>query len=506
MIKMTKNRRNLEVLLKARYPLLLLPSWEETRITELVADIARDSTVPKTVYTWNIAAGMRRLGFDMVPGTLEPMAALDFIDKYASPAVFCLFDLHPFLTSHPITVRRLKNLAQKIRSEFKTILLVSPQLQIPQELQKIVTVVDFELPSFEEIEGVLETVEAKQGEEGYRVELEAADRERLIKACQGLTLEEVENAFAKAVVTDSVLDESDIELVLEEKRQIIRKTGILEYYPVDIGMEEVGGLDVLKEWLRKRARSFTDEARNFGLPAPKGILITGMPGCGKSLCAKAASSLWKLPLLRLDMGRIFAGLVGSSEENMRKAISTAEAIAPCILWIDEIEKGFAGTSGSGDSGVTARVFGTFLTWMQEKKEPVFVFATANAIERLPPELLRKGRFDEIFFVELPDQEEREEILRIHLDKRRKKAEQFDLVQLGEISIGYSGSELEQVVISAMLEAFDNDRELTQEDLVMGIEHMIPLARTMREQVDVLRRWAQDRAVLAGKSSIELNFD
>ena len=502
---MPNNRQQLETLLKARYPLLFLPSWEEVRIVELLADIARESAVQKTVYTWNIAAGMRRLGFDMVPGTLEPMAALDFIEKYPSPAVFCLFDIHPFLSSHPITVRRLKNLAQKIRAEFKTILLISPQLSIPPELEKLVTVVDFELPSHAEIDHVLDTVISRQSEQGYQVELVESDRERLIKACQGLTLEEVENAFAKAVVTDSVLNADDIELVLEEKRQIIRKTGILEYYPVDISMDSVGGLDVLKEWLRKRARSFTDEARNFGLPAPKGVLVTGMPGCGKSLCAKAASSLWKLPLLRLDMGRIFAGIVGSSEENMRKAIKTAEAIAPCILWVDEIEKGFAGTGSSGDSGVSARVFGTFLTWMQEKTDAVFVFATANAIDRLPPELLRKGRFDEIFFVELPDQTEREDILRIHLDKRRKGSENFDLTTLSNQSVGYSGSELEQVVISAMLDAFDNDRELQQEDLVSAIEHTIPLARTMREQVDVLRKWAKDRAVLAGPSSIELDF-
>ena len=503
---MPRNRDRLEILLKARYPLLYLATWEETRIIELLAEIARDSAVQKTVYTWNIASGMRRLGFDMVAGTLEPMAALDFIDKYPQPAIFCLFDLHPFLDSHPITVRRLKNLAQKIRAEFKTVILVSPTLRIPQELQKTITVVDFDPPDYAEIEAALETVIKRQGENGYQVELAITDRERLIKACQGLTMEEVENVFAKAVVTDAKLDADDIELVLEEKRQIIRKTGILEYYPVDIGIEEVGGLDNLKEWLRKRGRSFTDEARDFGLPAPKGVLVTGMPGCGKSLCAKAASSLWRLPLLRLDMGRIFAGIVGSSEENMRKAIATAEAIAPCILWVDEIEKGFAGSTGSGDSGVTARVFGTFLTWMQEKKEPVFVFATANQIERLPPELLRKGRFDEIFFVELPDDQEREDILSIHLHKRRQNVSAFDLTELSEKSRGYSGSELEQIVISGMLEAFDDNRSLEQDDLILGIEHTIPLARTMREQVTVLRNWARDRAVAAGRSGSAPEID
>ncbi|MCL2548219.1 MAG: AAA family ATPase [Symbiobacteriaceae bacterium] len=490
------NRERLEVLLKARYPLLYLPSWEESRIIELLAEISRESVIQKTVYTWNIASGIKRLGFDMVPGTLEPMAALDFVERYPQPAVFCFFDLHPFLENHPVTVRRLKNLTMKMRTEFKTILIVSPLLKIPLELQKLITVFDFELPDYHEIEAVLNLVIARQDEKGYRVDLNESEKERLIKACQGLTLEEVENSFAKAVVTDGILSASDIELVLEEKRQIIRKTGILEYFPVDVGMDSVGGLEVLKEWLRKRSRSFTEEAKEFGLPAPKGVLVTGMPGCGKSLCAKAASSLWQLPLLRLDMGRIYAGLVGSSEENMRKAIATAEAIAPCILWVDEIEKGFAGTGSSGDSGVSSRVFGTFLTWMQEKQEAVFVFATANAIERLPPELLRKGRFDEIFFVELPSLSEREEIIRIHLRKRRKDPAEFNLPALGEMTDGYSGSELEQVVISAMLDAFDDNRSLEQRDLETCIQQTVPLARTMREQVEILRQWAKDRALLA----------
>jgi len=483
-------------LIKARYPLLYVPSWEEKRIVDTIQEVASIGPVGKVVYTWTVATGLYRRGLAPVPNTVEPLAALEFVEKFNRPAIFCFLDFHPFLESRNVTVRKLKNLANVIKQDFKTIILISPTLTIPVELQKIVTVVDFLLPGEEEINALLDTVVEEQGEHQYRVNLSKSEREKLVKAAQGLTLDEIENAFSKSVVTDGVLDAADIDLILEEKRQVIRKTGILDYYPVTEGMEAVGGLGALKEWLRKRGRSFTDEAKAFGLPAPKGVLVTGIPGCGKSLCARAASALWQLPLLRLDMGKIFAGIVGSSEENMRKAIQTAEAIAPCILWIDEIEKGLAGTGGSGDSGVSARVFGTFLTWMQEKTSAVFVFATANAIEKLPPELLRKGRFDEIFFVDLPQPQERMDIFKIHLIKRHKVLKKFDLRALSDASEGYSGSEIEQAVITGMVEAFDENRQLNQQDLIAGIVKTVPLSRTMSEYMLALHIWAEERAVMA----------
>lgn len=492
------NHESLSVLIKARYPLLYIPSWEEKRIVDTLHEVAQNGPIPKVVYTWTVATGLTRRNLPPIPNTVEPLAALEFVEKFDRPAIFVFLDFHPFLEARNVTVRKLKNLAGKIKQDFKTIVLVSPTLTIPVELQKVVTVVDFLLPGESEINTLLDTVISQQGERQYRVELNPQEREKMVKAAQGLTLDEIENAFSKAVVTDGVLNAADIELILEEKRQVIRKTGMLEYYPIHEGMESVGGLGNLKEWLRKRGRSFTDEAKAFGLPAPKGVLITGMPGCGKSLTAKAASSLWQLPLLRLDMGKIFAGIVGSSEENMRKAIQTAEAIAPCILWIDEIEKGLAGSSGSGDSGVTARVFGTFLTWMQEKTAAVFVFATANAIERLPAELLRKGRFDEIFFVDLPQAKEREDIFRIHLQKRNKELSEFDLGALSVASEGYSGSEIEQSVITGMVEAFDANRALLQQDILTGLEKTVPLYATMHEHMLMLRLWAEERAVMAAK--------
>ena len=280
-------------------------------------------------------------------------------------------------------------------------------------------------------------------------------------------MQEAENAFALAMVQDGQLNKDDIDVILEEKMQVIRKTGMLEYVQSDLGIDDVGGLDNLKKWLLKRNNSWSERAKKYCIPAPKGVLVTGIPGCGKSLTAKAMSTIWQLPLLRLDLGKIFSGIVGSSEENMRKAISTVEAVAPAILWVDEIEKGLNGVSSANDSGVSSRIFGTFLTWMQEKTAPVFVIATANDISKLPPELLRKGRFDEIFFVDLPTLKEREEIFKVHLKRRLKDKEvcaevkpDRELIQkLALMTEGFIGSEIEQVVISALCDAFFENRAL-----------------------------------------------
>jgi SpoVK/Ycf46/Vps4 family AAA+-type ATPase len=283
--------------------------------------------------------------------------------------------------------------------------------------------------------------------------------------------------------------------VFAEKQQIIRKSGLLEYYATNESFENVGGMAVLKEWLNKRAVALTAEARAFGLPAPKGILMLGVQGCGKSLCAKAVSNLWQLPLLRFDMGRMFGSFVGSSEENVRRAISVAESVAPAILWVDEIDKAFAGSQGSGatDGGTTARVFGTFLTWLSEKTAPVFVVATANDISELPPELLRKGRLDEIFFVDLPSREERMEVFCIHLTKRGRNIAHFDLPALGDASANFSGAEIEEAINSALYDAFHARTELKTEHILAELAQTVPLAKTMDEQISQLRAWAEGRA-------------
>jgi len=325
--------------------------------------------------------------------------------------------------------------------------------------------------------------------------LDEAGSERLLQAALGLTLGEAENVFAKIIVKDERLSAEDVNDVFAEKQQIIRKSGLLEYCATDENFANVGGLGVLKDWLARRSIAFTNEARAFGLPFPRGILILGVQGCGKSLCAKAVSNLWQLPLLRFDMGRMFGSLVGSSEENVRRAIAVAESVAPAILWVDEIDKAFAGSQGSGatDGGTTARVFGTFLTWLSEKTAPVFVVATANDISQLPPELLRKGRLDEIFFVDLPSPAERREIFGIHINKRKRDATKFDLETLVAQSGEFSGAEIEEAINSALYDAFYAKQEVTTDDVKTALSQTVPLAKTMDEQINRLRSWAEGRA-------------
>jgi SpoVK/Ycf46/Vps4 family AAA+-type ATPase len=332
-----------------------------------------------------------------------------------------------------------------------------------------------------------------------QVESEPTFIEHVVEAALGLTEVEAENVFAKSMVRTHTFD---VETILEEKKQIIAKSGILEYYEHREEFSDIGGLVSLKDWLVKRRHAFSSRAREFGLPLPKGILMIGVPGTGKSLTAKAAGALWEMPLLRLDVGKIFAGLVGSSEENIRTVIRTAEAIAPAILWIDEIEKGFSGTGSSNmsDGGTTSRVFGSFITWLQEKESPVFVMATANDVSALPPELLRKGRFDEIFFCDLPTQDERRQIIDIHLRKKRRDPGQFDLDKIAAMTSDYSGAEIEQAVIAAMYDAFDRGEDVTTEGLANSISEIVPLAITMRERIEAMRDWARTRARSASRGT------
>ncbi|HIE53157.1 MAG TPA: AAA family ATPase, partial [Armatimonadetes bacterium] len=326
------------------------------------------------------------------------------------------------------------------------------------------------------------------------VRLEPGSREALIRACQGMTRTRIEQVLLKAIADDGVLDERDIDLVLEEKRQLIRRTEVLEFFAAAENLDDIGGLDVLKTWLRKRALAFSQRARRYGLPNPKGLLLVGIQGTGKSLSAKATAQLLRVPLLRLDVGRLMGSLVGESEARVREMIRVAEAMAPAVLWIDELDKGFRGLTSSfvGDSGTSARVFGTLITWMQEKTAPVFVVATANDIDVLPPELLRKGRFDEIFFIDLPHERERREIFEVHLRKRRPhRLREFDLDALTAASVGYSGAEIEQAIIEAMYDGFEEQREFTTEDILRALQQMVPLSQTKAQDIERLKRWAAE---------------
>lgn len=511
---MNSFQEDLADLLKARFPFIYIPTWEEERILSVIEDVVQDESLirtPRDLFTWSATEGI--IGPDGAEKhTMTPLKALEFFGSYENAALLVLKDFHYFfggMGGRPdyLVIRKLRDLAGLLKSSIRpqNIIFIAPSRVLPDELQKDITILDFHLPTFEDARKLLrDMMAANRNSDRITIDLRPEEEEQLAKAALGLTLKEMENAFARAIVQDGRLDIQDVDVILEEKRQVVKKMEILEFIQPDSTMDEVGGSENLKRWLAKRNQSWMESAQRYGLPSPKGVLVTGVPGCGKSLIAKAISSMWHLPLLRLDIGKIFSGVVGSSEENMRQAIHMAEAISPSILWIDEIEKGFGSLGGSGDSGTSTRVFGTFLTWMQEKKKPVFVVATANQIQDLPPELLRKGRFDEIFFVDLPTKRERKEIFRVHLGKRIQDPEVAGELEindslseaLADQTEGFVGAEIEQVVIAALFEAYSESRGLQFADFEKSIRQMVPLSVTQSEQIRRIRDWANVRAVAA----------
>jgi len=470
-------------------------------VQSAVVEIAKKRQ--KKVFEWTYSSGIVPAGTSIQSqknrnaATKDPLAALDQVIEQVEPAIFLFKDFHPFLSKNNFAIiRKLKDIALHLKNSFKTIVLISPVMEIPAELDKEITVINFPQPTKEDLGAMLDKIIAEISDhKQIQIDLDDQGRDRLLQAALGLTLGEAENVFAKIIVQGGRLSGEDVNEVFAEKQQIIRKSGLLEYYTASEDFSNVGGLAVLKDWLNKRAVAFTDEARAFGLPAPRGILLLGVQGCGKSLCAKAVSRLWQLPLLRFDMGRMFGSFIGSSEENVRRAIAVAESVAPAILWVDEIDKAFAGSQSSGatDGGTTARVFGTFLTWLSEKSAPVFVVATANDVSQLPPELLRKGRLDEIFYVDLPSEEERGEIFRIHLAKRGRDPEKFDQPALVARSGDFSGAEIEEAINSALYDAFYSRQEITTEHVLTALAQTVPLAKTMDEKISHLRHWAEGRA-------------
>lgn len=522
-----KTEQYITNLFRAKFPFIYIPTWEEIRIVELITKIANNVSKIKTkrdVFVWSSTEFMKKCradGQENVGNIEDPINALKYIDEYNKPAILILKDVHCYLgakggTTNYNFIRKIRDVAGSLKNAEhpKNVVIIAPSLQLPDDLQKDITVVDFDLPSLNELKELLEVmIEGIIDNPNFKVDLDENGKEKLCKAAQGLTLQEAENAFARAMMTKGQLTQEELDIILEEKCQVIKKTGILEFVNTNINIDDVGGLENMKRWLTKRNNSWLGKAqKDYNLPAPKGILITGVAGCGKSMTAKAMSAMWQLPLLRLDVGRIFSGLVGSSEENMRKAVQTAEAVAPSILWIDEIEKGFGGNGHELDGGTTTRVFGTFLTWMQEKTKPVFVIATANKINQLPSEMLRKGRFDEIFFVDLPTVNERKIIFKLHLEKRLKDSISKDfkvtedlLNRLSAQTEGFGGSEIEQVVVSALFEAFSENRKLEEDDLFRVIKNTIPLSTTQSEQILAIREWANERAVAATAHDEQYNY-
>lgn len=470
-------------------------SSEEGRILRELRELTQRRGWPagEGLYTWDIADQFICLRPALVPfddkREATPDTILRMLRDYPGGATFILKDFHQIWEARRGALRGLRSLAASLpeRLPRKNIIITTPEYCLPLELRADVPVLELAKPTAPEIDALLER---SVGATGALRQVKPGLRAKLVEAALGLTSTQAQRVFQKAVVSGvgGQLDEGCIDLISEEKRSIIRESGALELYPYVESAERVGGLEVLKTWLERRRLAFTDEAREYGLEAPRGVALLGIPGTGKSLCAKMTAGLWKMPLLRLDMGAVFGGLLGASEKNIREAAQIAEVIAPCVLWVDEIEKAFAGSAG--DSGTARRVLATFLTWMQEKRAPVFVFATANDIERLPPEFLRKGRFDEVFFLDLPTAREREQILTVHL--RRKGLtmvqQRFDLERVVQATEGFVGAELEAVVNDALFPAFmDDRREIETADLLHAAGDLVPLAKSRREHIERLRQ-------------------
>ena len=484
--------------IRAGFAGLYLLTQEEVRAEAEVRSVADE--LGYRLFAWTLTTGILDTGTGSLQPLPDPVDAVSALCELPEKSILLLKDFHQFLgdaaqPANPMITRTIKETVRECRCSGKVLMVCGCLLQLPPEIEREFTVVSCDLPegaSLRQIAGnIAESAGINPAEESLI---------RASEAAKGLTAIEAEDVMALSVVKAGDLDP---ELIATEKAKAIAKGGILELFNSKETLDSIGGLAELKSWLLRRKHAFQPKAREFNLPIPKGVLILGIPGTGKSLCAKASASAFGFPLLKLDAGKLFAGIVGESEANLRRAIQTAEAIAPAILWIDEIEKGFSGSrsSGSTDGGTSARVFGSFISWMQEKEAPVFVVATANDISQLPPELLRKGRFDELFFVDLPDEVERRRIWEIHISRRERDPRSFDLQSLSDLSKGFTGSEIEQVVVDALFESFDRDSELTDEALTDAVIRTVPLSTTMAEPIRALREWAKNRARPASIPSI-----
>jgi SpoVK/Ycf46/Vps4 family AAA+-type ATPase len=496
-----KFNEELTLFLKARYPIIYINTIEEDRIEYVIRKNIK-TNLNRSIYSWDFVDGYTNNPNNEGFAKRNPLQALELVERLSSetPALFILKDFNRFLTDLSIS-RKLRNISRILKLQPKTIIIIGSELNIPVELQDLITVLQFQLPSESEINQELERLI-----NSLNIKLEPQLFESLSRACQGLSLERIRRVLSKIIATYKTIDDNSIALLLSEKKQIIGQTEILEYWSANEKILDLGGLDNLKDWLKKRKTAFGVRALNYGLPTPRGLLLVGIQGTGKSLTAKAIANDWQLPLLKLDVGKLFGGIVGESESRLRQMINVAETISPCILWIDEIDKAFSNVESKGDSGTSNRVLATFISWLSEKTKPVFVIATANNIDLLPLEVIRKGRFDEIFFLDLPKQEEREEIFKIHLKEfRPKNWKLFDSSKLAELSDSFSGAEIRQSIIDGMFHAFYEKREFTTEDICMAIEEIIPLAHLETEQMTKLQNWAASgRIRLASSKHIYLN--
>ena len=486
--------KEFKLLLKARYSILYVTTTEEERLEYTIRSCMKDLTINRGIYTWDFIDGYIGNPSDNGFGARNPLQALELVEKLTpeNPALVILKDFHLFLNDISVA-RKLKNLSRFMRNQSKTIVIVSPEVLIPDSLKDLVTILEFKLPQPSEIKKELLRVQESLGHF-----LPETSVDILVRCCQGLSLERIRKVLSKIIATYKEINIESLDIIFVEKKQIISQTKILEFYTVTEKMSDIGGLENLKKWLKKRAGALSLRAEKYGLPSPKGLFLVGIQGTGKSLTAKAIANEWGLPLLRLDVGKLFGGIIGESESKMRQMIQFSEAIAPCVLWIDEIDKAFAGTDNKGDSGTTSRVLATFITWLSEKKSSVFVVATANNINALPSEIIRKGRFDEVFFIGLPNLEEKKLIFKVHLSRLRPKSwNTYNINLLGEMAKRFSGAEIEEVIVESMHTAFSENREFTESDIIEAIGQFVPLAYTNQEKIDYLEEWAASgRARLA----------
>ena len=488
----------LTLLLKARYPIIYINTIEEDRVEYIIRKYIKTS-LNRSIYSWDFIDGYTNNPNNEGFAKRNPVQALELVERLTAqtPALFLLKDFNRFLTDVSIS-RKLKNISRILKLQPKTIIIIGSELNIPKELYDLITILQFQLPIESEI-----NYELKRLIESLNIEIDQQVLESLTRACQGLSLERIRRVLSKIIATYKTIDENSIKLLLNEKKQIISQTEILEYWSAKEKITNIGGVGNLKEWLKKRKSSFSIQAANYGLPTPRGLLLVGIQGTGKSLTAKAIATEWQLPLLKLDVGKLFGGIVGESESRLRQMIEVSETLAPCILWIDEIDKAFSINESTGDSGTSNRVLATFISWLSEKTKPVFVVATANNVDLLPLEIIRKGRFDEIFFLDLPQTQEREQIFQIHIQAFRPNSwKSFDYEKLANLSESFSGAEIKQSIIEAMYHAFYEKREFTTDDICLALNQLIPLAQLESTQTIKLQNWASSgRIRLASSNSI-----
>ena len=491
-----ENIRDLELLIVSHHAIVAIESHEEERVRSLAAEAATRQDLP--FFEWKITSGLVRAGAgDGLQDTDKPEKALRVAAGMRTEAVYLFYDLNKYFED-PAVLRLLRDIGDSFSSDRRTLILCAPAIDIPEDLTTCTARMQIELPDVAELrELAVRTLRDLGAPRRIKIDLSVPELSQLIESLRGLTLGEAQRILMAAALDDLKIDRNDFKHVLDRKKDLIANDGVLELYPQDATLQQIGGLENLKTWLKKRGAGFAPEARRHGLEPPRGLLLLGVQGCGKSLSARAVASEWGLPLLRMDASSLYDKFVGESERKLRGALRTAESMAPCVLWIDEIEKGISGRTGSeADGGLARRIFGAFLSWLQDKKQPVCVVATSNDIQSLPPEFLRKGRFDEIFFVDLPGEAARRSILAVHLTKRGQDPAAFDLQALAAASEGFSGAEIEAAIVAALYSAFADKTLLSSPHILAELRRAVPLSRTCREAIEELRAWAKGRTVPA----------